>query len=196
MLCPYPKPSPFTWLPITTRPLLPVFPPSDPLITRPILPSPPRQSAFDAPYTLTTHVFPAAYLRTTAHVPVPSPPPENATKAERLKFFTKTRQELTDLRTTIEPQGVPQVLWNCVNRYVRADLDGNKRTSTKGVTLFCAHANGFPKEVSTLSFDSAIYLHRTRRHGSLHFGTSSHLLLAPSSTKCGASSPCNMAMRT
>ena len=149
MLRSYPKPPPFTWFPITTRSLLPIFPPCEPLV-RPPLPSPPRQPAFDAPYTLTTHIFPAAHLRTTAHVPVPSPPPENANKAERLEFFMRTMQELRDLRVTMEPQGVPQVLWNCANRYVRTDLD--RRTSTKGVTLFFAHPNGFPKEVCNTVF--------------------------------------------
>jgi len=157
MLRSYPKPPPFTWLPITTRPLLPIFPPPEPL-NRPTLPSPPRQPAFDASYTLTTHIFPAAHLRTTAHVPVPSPPPESATKAERLEFFTKTMQELRDLRVTMEPQGVPQVLWNCANRFVRTDLD--RRTSTKGVTLFFVHPNGVPKEVCSLSFDLLRYLTR------------------------------------
>jgi hypothetical protein len=50
-------------------------------------------------------------------------------------------KELRDLRVTMDPQGVPQVLWNCVNRYVR------RETSPRGLTLFFVHANGFPKEV-------------------------------------------------
>ncbi|KAF8240976.1 alpha/beta-hydrolase [Tricholoma matsutake] len=145
MLQSYPKPLAFTWLPITTRSLLPIYPPPEPL-NRPALPSPPRQPAFDAPYKLTTHLFPAACLRTPAHVPVPMPPPENATKAERLQFRKKTVKELRDLRVTLDPQGVPQVLWNCANRYVRTDLT-DRRTSIKGLTLFFAHANGFPKEI-------------------------------------------------
>lgn len=148
MLRSYPKPPPFTWLPVTTRPLLPVFPPPEPFI-RPTLPSSPRKPNLDAPYTLTTHLLPAAHLRTAAHVPMPSRPPEDATKAERLEFYKTTVQELRDLRTTLEPQGVPQVLWNCVNRYARTDLDSRRM---KGVTLFFAHANGFPKEVCSISF--------------------------------------------
>jgi hypothetical protein len=150
----YPKPSPFTWIPVTTRPLLPVFPPPEPLI-RPSLPSSPRNPDLDAPYTLTTHLLPAAQLRTAAHVPLPLRPPEHATKSERLEFYKGTVQELSDLRATLEPQGVPQVLWNCVNRYVRTDLDGRR---SKGVTLFLAHANGFPKEVSSIpSYSCQIY---------------------------------------
>jgi hypothetical protein len=143
MLLSYPRPPPFTWLPVPTRSILPIYPPSEPL-TRPALPSLPRQPDSNAPYTVTTHLFPAAHLRTTAHVPVPSPPPENPTKAERLEYAKNTMKQLRDLRITLEPQGVPQVLWNCANRYLRSDLNGRK---TKGVTLFFAHANGFPKEV-------------------------------------------------
>lgn len=147
MLRSYSKPPPFTWLPIQTRPVLPVFPPSE-LLTRPALPSPLRHPTFNASHTLTTHIFPATHLRTTENVPVPTPPPENATKAEKLEFFKKTTEKLRDLRVTMDPQGVPQVLWNCANRYVRADLDTKM---TNGVTLFFAHANGFPKEVHTKS---------------------------------------------
>ncbi|RXW19272.1 hypothetical protein EST38_g6587 [Candolleomyces aberdarensis] len=40
--------------------------------------------------------------------------------------------------------GHPKVLWNCINRYVRKDLSPSNRT---GLTLFVAHANGFPKEI-------------------------------------------------
>ena len=146
MLRSYPKPAPFTWLPVTTRPLLPFHPPPEPLIRPPpSLPSPPRQLALDAPYTLTTHLFPAAFLRTAAHVPVPQRPPQNANKEERLEFCNGTLKELRDLRVTMDPQGVPQVLWNCANRYVRRE--GSMKTSTRGVTLLFVHANGFPKEV-------------------------------------------------
>ena len=146
MLRSYPRPPPSTWLPVATRPLLPFHPPPESL-TRPppSLPSPSREPAFDAPYTLSTHLFPAAFLRTAAHVPVPQRPPQNASKEERLEFCKGTLKELRDLRVTMDPQGVPQVLWNCVNRYVRRE--GLMKTSTRGVTLFFAHANGFPKEV-------------------------------------------------
>ena len=47
--------------------------------------------------------------------------------------------------TSAVTDGYPLVLWNCVNRYVKKDLDLSNKT---GVTLFFAHANGFPKEVS------------------------------------------------
>ncbi|KAF8065184.1 Alpha/Beta hydrolase protein [Lyophyllum atratum] len=139
----YSQPPPFTWPSITPRQLLPVFPPPEPL-QAPSLPSPPRKPIFSAPYTLSTHVFPAAHLRTTDFVSVPRPPPRSATKAERQAHAEKTQQTLKDLRVSLEPRGSQQVLWNCANRYVRQGLDG---TRAKGVTLFFAHANGFPKEI-------------------------------------------------
>jgi hypothetical protein len=40
--------------------------------------------------------------------------------------------------------GHPRVLWNCLNRYVRQGLD---ESSSTGITLFLAHATGFPKEI-------------------------------------------------
>lgn len=143
MLNSYSQPPPFTWPSITPRALLPVFPPPEPLI-KPDLPSPAREPAFDAPYTLSTHIFPTAHLRTTEFVPLPSPLPANATKPERQAYANKTLQELKSLRISLDPKGVQQVLWNCANRYVRKDLVGRSR----GITLFFAHANGFPKEVS------------------------------------------------
>ena len=154
MLRSYPKPPPFVSLPrVATRPLLPIFPPSEQLLVKPALPSPPRQLTLNVPYVLTTHVFPATHLRTSAYVPVPSHPPENATKTERLEICKQLTNKLRDLRVTTDPQGIPQILWNCANRYVRSDL-GNRTTSTKGITLFFAHANGFPKEVCSLSSTS------------------------------------------
>ena len=150
MLQSLPMPPPFTWRPAATRSILPIFPPPEPLV-KPALPSPPRQPTLDAPYTLTTHIFPAAYLRTAAHVPVPRSPPENATKAERQEFSMRTTKKLRDMRTTVDPQAVPQVLWSCANRYVRNDLHSGRTIGTTrsrpGITLFFAHANGFPKEV-------------------------------------------------
>ncbi|GLB39842.1 putative alpha/beta hydrolase family protein [Lyophyllum shimeji] len=139
----YPPPPPFTWPQITPRQLLPVFPPPEPLPAPP-LPSPPRKPMFNAPYTLSTHIFPAAHLRTTNFVSVTPPPPSNATKEERRARAEQTIQRLKDVRGSIEPRGSRQVLWNCANRYMKQGLDG---TRAECVTLFFAHANGFPKEI-------------------------------------------------
>jgi hypothetical protein len=51
-------------------------------------------------------------------------------------------------RGAMVTDGHPKVLWNCINRYVRNDLSPSNRT---GLTLFFAHANGFPKEVCLLA---------------------------------------------
>lgn len=50
------------------------------------------------------------------------------------------------MRGSTWTDGYPRVLWNCVNRYVRNDLNLKAGSST-GLTLFFAHANGFPKEM-------------------------------------------------
>ncbi|KAG6877793.1 hypothetical protein C0993_003887 [Termitomyces sp. T159_Od127] len=139
----WPQPPPFTWASITPRQPLPVFPPPEPLLPPP-LPSPARKPIFDAPYTLSTHVFPAAHLRTTEYVQPPGPPAATATKAERQAYANAVLQELRDLRGSLIPRGTKQVLWNCANRYVRAGLDEEQ---AGGVTLLFAHANGFPKEI-------------------------------------------------
>ncbi|KAF8892936.1 Alpha/Beta hydrolase protein [Infundibulicybe gibba] len=136
----YPQPTSITWPKISPRIPLPVFPPPEPL--EPV-PHPPthRQAACDAPYTLTTHIFPAAYLRTTREVPVPQIPPQSLEKSERRKQLAKLGQDLTSTRGSIFTDGYPKVLWNCANRYA------GKSVSGRGVTLFFAHANGFPKEI-------------------------------------------------
>jgi len=139
----YPQPPPFTWDKYHVRDALPVYPPPEPL-DLPALPSPPRKPAFDASFTLTTHLFPASYLRTTQLTPLPKPLP--AGKEERRQVSAKSASQLlTWVNDTKVTDGYPLILWNCVNRYVKKDLDLSNKT---GVTLFFAHANGFPKEVS------------------------------------------------
>jgi hypothetical protein len=147
----YPQPPPFTWNKHHIRDVLPIYPPTRETldsIQPPVLPSPPRKPAFDAPFTLTTHLFPATYLRTSKSLPLPKPPPAGATKEERHRVFAETTLQLLDWgndTTMVMDDGYPLVLWNCVNRYVKNDLNEFNKT---GVTLFFAHANGFPKEVS------------------------------------------------
>ena len=141
----FPRPPPFTWDNVELRDPLPVYPPPEPL-QLPALPSPSRKPAFDAPYTLTTHMFPASYLRTTRLAPEPKPVPANLPKAERQRLLLASRLHLDVLRTSKVTDGYPRVLWNCVNRYVKSDLESGKSKKT-GITLFFAHANGFPKEV-------------------------------------------------
>jgi hypothetical protein len=145
-----PQPPPFTWRKHHVRDTLPIYPPTPGTFNSipPVLPSPPRKPAFDAPFTLTTHLFPATYLRTTKLIPLPKlpVPAVGATKEERRRVLAGSALQLLDWgNDTAVTDGYPLVLWNCVNRYVKKDLDLANKT---GVTLFFAHANGFPKEVS------------------------------------------------
>jgi len=70
------------------------------------------------------------------------------TKDERARRTTKVRAWLLEAKATGASHNVghERVLWNCVNRYYRVD-SGRGKTGGKGLTLFFAHANGFPKEV-------------------------------------------------
>ena len=149
----YSQPPPFTWKKYHVRDTLPIYPPTfdSTRIEPPVLPSPPRKPAFDAPFTLSTHLFPAAYLRTTKPIPLPKLPGAGATKEERRRMLAECALQLLDwgndtTGAVTASDGYPLVLWNCVNRYVKKDLDLSNKT---GLTLFFAHANGFPKEVSS-----------------------------------------------
>ncbi|KAF9037768.1 Alpha/Beta hydrolase protein [Panaeolus papilionaceus] len=139
----YPQPPPFSWDPVEIRKCLPVYPPPEPL-DYPGLPSPPRKPSFSAPFTLSTHVFPASYLRTTRQAPVPELPHHTLAKEQKRQRLIEIRKELDALRTSKVTDGYPSVLWNVVNRYLRKGLNESNKT---GVTLFLAHANGFPKEI-------------------------------------------------
>ncbi|KAJ3506250.1 hypothetical protein NLJ89_g6975 [Agrocybe chaxingu] len=141
----------------------------------PALPSPPRKPVFDAPDTLSTHILPAAYLRTTRLVPEPPSPPPNASKEERKRILAEAQRQLTALRTSKVTEGYPSLLWNCVNRYVKNGLNESNRT---GITLFFAHANGFPKEFGNLPL-TFCWLHPPR----------------VLSTRCGAGNLFNMGMQ-
>jgi hypothetical protein len=156
------------------RDLLPIYPPPEPLAL-PALPTPARPSPpFDAPYILSTHLVPSAYLRTSWNAPVP-PMPDVGTKEERMKALQRTSEVLREQCPCYGPtDGYPRVLWNCLNRYVRRGLDDSSST---GVTLFLAHATGFPKEVRFARFCvflSLVILHRLKYFSGL--GTDSWIL--------------------
>jgi hypothetical protein len=55
-------------------------------------------------------------------------------------------QEKAARANNMDNEGNTQPLWCVLNRYVRTNATGG------GVTLFFAHANGFPKEVRLLFF--------------------------------------------
>jgi hypothetical protein len=149
----YPRPASTTvWESIQPRPLPPFSPPPHSSLVFPQLPSPSRQPLFSSPYILTTHVFPAAYPRITPDFPLPPTLPVTANKLERKDLATENAKMLlkrADQHADAEiGPGSRKVLWNCVNRYVRENLD--RQNQPGGLTLFFAHANGFPKEVQNI----------------------------------------------
>jgi hypothetical protein len=109
----------------------------------PLLPSPPRHPLpmIAKEYVMSTHIVPAAYPRLSPDVPIPI-----STDGERRTRATRDRDHLLEIEDRYA-NGEHQLpvssyrLWNCVNRYVRKHLRG------RGLTLFCVHANGFPKEI-------------------------------------------------
>ncbi|KAK7037933.1 AB hydrolase-1 domain-containing protein [Favolaschia claudopus] len=138
----YPPPqSPRPTTDIVHPPLLPIYPPLTPPLPNFTASS---RSFPDSRYSVSTHIVPAALLRSTplADSVPPPPAPESASKAERR---AQNAQRVKWLQTQARRQRGRHecVLWSAVNRYTRKDAikgDGS------GVTLFLVHANGFPKE--------------------------------------------------
>lgn len=138
----------------TVPPLLQELPPH---------PSPRRRPArgIDISYELTTHLVPSAYPRVTPFVPNIQPPAWSADKetwtasVERAteEVFEWKRLQLEGKLPTEEGQGSRKVLWNAVNRYARKGPRprGHGTNTGKPLTLFFSHANGFHKEVRTIS---------------------------------------------
>lgn len=146
------------------RPLHPLAAPPPVLdVELPELP-PPRAngSLIDEWYTLSTHLVPAAFPRSTPDIPYPvgSDFVAGETREEKRKRILNMRDAYFDPKLKhwdgkLTGHSEKQ-LWNCVNRYVRKD-----RTTTKGakhLTLFLAHANGFPKEVRFRLVGCSAYL--------------------------------------
>ncbi|KAM6489820.1 hypothetical protein JOM56_014843 [Amanita muscaria] len=130
---------------IPTRTLLPIYPPPEEKLTPlPSLPSPPRQP-------LSTHLIPAAYLRTTRYVPAPlaSVMPQSKASEDNIGKAKDVKKWLESIRESdIEGnKGYPMVLWICVNRYYKVDAGKRKESNKRGLTLFFAHAVGFVKEI-------------------------------------------------
>jgi hypothetical protein len=163
--------------PVHPRSLLPLSLPPLPK-TLPTLPSPLREPVFPG-YTLTTHIFPAAYPRMAPDVPLPEPLENQSCRRQRAAWaernfeaFRKAERELMrekDIRCS------EKVLWCCVNRYVKKGLPGASKTNRKGVTLFFAHANGFLKEVCQAIYFSPYCYLKLARYGSQPSLTSSNL---------------------
>ncbi|KAI0649940.1 Alpha/Beta hydrolase protein [Trametes meyenii] len=148
----FPPPEPYDLPTCHPLQLVPLEAPQ--ISSLPALPSPPRKSLLDAHFTLTAHLVPGATPRTTPDIPLPPLPQWSADKAQFRASVQRTGREVLDAkerqwRGELDhlPRG-SKTFWNCVNRYVRrrpssAEEDGFE----KGITLFFAHANGFPKEI-------------------------------------------------
>lgn len=152
---------PHSYKPIQPRPLLPLCePPSYLMLYPPILPKEAqdrvaRGGSFSNEYTLTTHLIPAAYPRTTPAITLPEdltqPLPSDSTKEQRAERNKRlldlvVTKKTSQMRGEIPPDLHEQrLLWNCINRYRRKRPAGKGR---KSLTLLLFHANGFPKEVS------------------------------------------------
>ena len=145
-------PRPLDLQPLRIRALPPLLAP--PLPTQlPALPCGQRRAAaaLAAHYTLSTHLVPAAHPRLTPDVPAPPPPVWSADKAQYQASVQRTLDEILRARRMqwageLPAEGSRTLLWNCIDRYVRKE-GARQDTGRPPVTLFCAHANGFPKEV-------------------------------------------------
>ncbi|KAI0772830.1 Alpha/Beta hydrolase protein [Trametes elegans] len=144
----FPPPEPYELPTCHPKKLVPLEAPEVPLW--PALPSPARKSLLDAWFTVSTHLVPAASPRTTPDVPLPPLPKWSANKEEFRAAVAKTADHLLSIKQRQwdgEFDGLPRgrrPMWNCINRYVRKSGSGDP---ARGITLFFAHANGFPKEI-------------------------------------------------
>ena len=178
---------------IPPRPFLPIQP--CPTIAHfPPLPSPPRQT-IHAAYTLTTHLVPAAFPRSIPDIPLPEIPPHSA--PNRQAQITLLTTELVEMRARFaqgELRGghSRKPLWNCVNRQVRTD---KRHVTRPGLTLFLAHANGFPKEACASTYVFAQVLTSYFRYGRPCCEGFSIRQLRSWSMKCGPGKLSTMATR-
>ncbi|KAF9238990.1 hypothetical protein BU15DRAFT_74955 [Melanogaster broomeanus] len=109
----------------------------------PPFPSPPRPPVFHTThagtYLRSTHLIPAAFPRLVPDIPLPEIPQytPGRSAAERLKELEALTREV------VEKQ----------HKFMRGMLGGDHSVKTNisgnagGITLFLAHANGFPKEI-------------------------------------------------
>ncbi|KIK51893.1 hypothetical protein GYMLUDRAFT_180828, partial [Collybiopsis luxurians FD-317 M1] len=145
-------------------------PPEFPNHHCPNLPSPPRKPLWHNDpivlYTLSTHIIDAAPFRTcpefrpleeesmVSYAEMNNLDPKARQKAptENVGKTWEWRIQLDESRRAKGGLDVHEwVLWNCVNRYVKKDLDlgdGSSRRRRKGLTLVFVHPIGCNKEVS------------------------------------------------
>lgn len=151
---PYPRPEiPLCVPTCPTYTLLPLeIPPPCPSHELPQLPSVRGRTSFNDLFTVTTHLIPAAYPRSTPDVPLPDPPAWTRNKTQwkdavlaKVDEVISTKQKQLGGKLGNVPSRKP--LWVCINRYRRANT--RAADNNLGVTLFFAHATGYTKEVRT-----------------------------------------------
>ncbi|OSC99698.1 alpha/beta-hydrolase [Trametes coccinea BRFM310] len=159
----FPPPEPYELPPSYPKELVPIEEPI--VLNLPTLPSPPRKSLLDPWFTVSAHLVPVANPRTTPDVPLPPLPKWSANKEEFKAAVEQTAQELLSIKERQwrgELDHLPRgrkPMWNCINRYVRK---GSGVATENGVTLFFAHANGFPKEIWEPTIQRLVAEHERR----------------------------------
>ncbi|KAG2108437.1 Alpha/Beta hydrolase protein [Suillus discolor] len=133
------------WTTVNPKPFLPFRTHCD-SEELPTLPSP-RNELFNDTYVVSTHLVPGGCPRLTPDIPLPVIPKFSTNAAERKRDIQQLLTEITErqarfVKGELGGERSEKPLWNCVNRYVKRVQDGRK-----GLTLFFAHANGFPKEI-------------------------------------------------
>ncbi|KAJ7286073.1 hypothetical protein C8J57DRAFT_1496750 [Mycena rebaudengoi] len=118
-------------------PLLPIFPPPHSALPA-VLPSIPQRSDFSPRFTVSTHLVPGAHLRCTPPVATPPPPPDKEHREARAQWVR--RGDCTAAR-----DGMSEFFGARSIRYLPVRKSDSPPTGN-GLTLFLAHANGFPKE--------------------------------------------------
>lgn len=163
-------PHPVELQPLEIRPLPPSLPPPLPKVLPP-LPCPQRRAdaAIAKDYDLRTHLVPAAHPRLTPDVPEPTLPVWSADKAQFQVSVRRTLDEMLDARRkqwagTLGGEASRAVLWNCVDRYVRRDDPRRHDVGRPPVTLFFAHANGFPKQTWEVALAHLLALNEVSKH--------------------------------
>jgi len=128
-----------------------------PVLELPELPSPQREGlklidrSRRYEYTLTTHIVPAAWPRSSPDVGYPAGCGPGGLR-ERWTF-SRVRDEMVEMEKRHSRGELPEgkderQYWVCVNRYVRNRLEETEREGRKRLTLFLTHAIGFGKEAS------------------------------------------------
>ena len=134
---------------------------------QPALPIPQRDGMIKDQFTLSTHILPAAFPRSSPDMPYPEgcdadglvvPEVDGgpaAAKRARRETGIKVKNALYDISKKHWLGELPghseKPLWACVNRFVRkVPVSKEQERGRKRVTLLLTHGNGFGKEVCVL----------------------------------------------